>query len=157
MNLLTSDGKKETRRHPDARPYTLRMQLVLSGRVFCALNLLLIISLTACSSKVPAERVAGTYLASYPFGKATLVLERNGTFVQSVAINGQNPEIARGSWNFDPTQSEVTLHNAMVVVNGFGELKDDWRHLDDLTNQPVEMLWFRTELEISESYPYIKQ
>jgi hypothetical protein len=115
-----------------------------------------VVVLAACSTHVSSDRVRGSYVASYPFGTAKLTLESNGTFVQTVTIDGQAPATAKGSWNFDATDSTISLHGAMLVVDGFGHLKTHWREVEDLPEVPVELLWLRTEIESSESYPYVK-
>ena len=43
------------------------------------------------------------------------MLNRDGTFVQTVAVNREKPVAARGSWEFDQYESRLTLHGAMVV------------------------------------------
>jgi hypothetical protein len=45
----------------------------------------------------------------------------------------------------------------MAVVDAFGHLEGDWRAVDDFEDQPVELLWFRTEIETNESYGYVKK
>jgi hypothetical protein len=53
--------------------------------------------------------------------------------------------------------SKVTLRGTMPVVDAFGLLERDWRAVDDFKDQPVELLWFRTEIETNESYGYVKK
>ena len=85
------------------------------------------------------------------------MLERDGTFVQTVAIKGQPPATVKGSWSFDSVNSKVTLRGMMPFVDAFGHLERDWRAVDDFKDQPVELLWFRTEIETNESYGYVKK
>jgi hypothetical protein len=113
--------------------------------------------LVGCSTHVSPQHICGTYVATYPFGDATLSLQSDGTFVQTVRINGQSPATARGAWSFDPATSEVTLRGLMPVVDAFGHLERDWRAVEDFQNQSVEIVWFRTEIQTNESYGYIKQ
>lgn len=110
-----------------------------------------------CSATVSPESVYGTYVASYRFGKATLKLNHDQSFVQEVTITGQPAITAKGSWTFEPNSSEITLHGAMAVTNGFGELNADWRRPQELSDQPVELMWFRVIIEMNPAYPYIKQ
>ena len=121
---------------------------------FSVVALLLI---AGCSTTVAPEKVYGTYVADYPFGSASLKLEHDGSFVQEVTIKDQQPETVRGSWNFDPVRSEITLHGALAVADGYGHLSSDWHTAEDLIGQPVERLWFRVVIEISVDYPYVKQ
>ena len=123
----------------------------------CLALVVVLVSLTACSGRVPSEKVYGTYVASYPLGNSTLTLNRDGSFIQQVTIKDQPPATAQGSWTFDPIHSTVTLHGAMAVVDGFGDLNSDWRTIDDLPEQPVERLWFRIVIESSIEYPYVKR
>jgi hypothetical protein len=66
--------------------------------------------LVACSLTVPADEVYGTYVASYPFGKETITLNRDGTFVQCVVSGQEQPVTVRGKYDFDPKQSQVGLY-----------------------------------------------
>ena len=69
---------------------------------------LTLLMLIGCSTTVSSEKVYGTYVASYPFGTATLALNRDGSFSQQVTIKGQAPATAKGSWSFDPIRSKIT-------------------------------------------------
>jgi|GraSoiStandDraft_24_1057298.scaffolds.fasta_scaffold146365_2 hypothetical protein len=122
--------------------------------IFSVVALLL---LAGCSTTVAPEKVYGTYLADYPFGSASLKLEHDGSFVQEVTIKDQEPKTVRGSWNFDRVRSEITLHGALAVADGYGHLSNSWQTTEDLVNQRVERLWFRVVIEISVDYPYVKQ
>jgi hypothetical protein len=90
------------------------------------LLILNLMSLLGCSTHVSSEKVSGMYLATYPFGKAVLVLQTGGTFVQTVEMNGESA-VARGSWNFDSQNSKITLLGIMPIVDGFGHLERNWR------------------------------
>ena len=115
-----------------------------------------LVTLVACSTHVSSKKVSGTYVATYPFGKASLVLQPGGTFVQSVEVNGESA-VARGSWSFDSKSSEITLRGIMPVIDAFGHLEKNWRDTDNLSDQPVEHLWLKIEIETNESYGYVKQ
>jgi len=54
-----------------------------------------LVTVLACSTHVASEKVSGTYLATYPFGKGLLVLQTDGTLVQTVDVNGESA-VARG-------------------------------------------------------------
>ena len=129
---------------------------VMHGAARYLIVTLALLMLIGCSTTVSSEKVYGTYVASYPFGTATLALNRDGSFSQQVTIKGQAPATAKGSWSFDPIRSKITLHGAMAVVDGYGHLSHDWRTPDDLPDQPVERLWFRVAIETSTEYPYVK-
>jgi len=108
--------------------------------------------------KVQSERVYGSYAASYPFGTETLVLNRDGTFVQQVTIKNEPPAAARGSWKFDPANSRVDLYGSMIVVDGFGKLRNDWRNVKPgVVSMDVEMHWSKILMGSAGKYPYVKQ
>jgi len=110
-----------------------------------------------CSGSVPAGEVYGTYIASYPFGKETLKLQRDGSFVQSVVINGQTAT-ARGLWKFDDKNSRVDLDGMMVVLDEFDHLRTDWQKKPPgLVSVDVERHWFRIVLGSAGRFPYVKQ
>ena len=65
---------------------------------------------------VPAEKVYGTYVASYPFGTETITLDRDGTFVQRVEIKQEDPVTVRGTWDFDAKESRANFYGALIVA-----------------------------------------
>jgi hypothetical protein len=107
---------------------------------------------------VPQQELYGTYSASYPFGKDTLTLNRDGTFVQHVVVNGQTPATVRGRWQFDPRKSRVDFYGSMWLADGTGQLRTDWRTIaPGLTGSlSAERLWGRINIGSGE-YPYIKE
>jgi len=113
----------------------------------------------ACSIRVGQEDLYGTYIASYPFGNETLTLERNSTFVQQVAINGQTPVTVQGRWQFDPGESRVSFYGSMWVLDGVGHLRSDWRTITPgLTGSlSAERLWSRVTIGSGGEYPYVKR
>lgn len=131
--------------------------LMLSQKLRAVVVTLALLGCSGCSTHVSPGKVSGTYIASYPFGRARLVLHPNSTFVQTVEVSGQPPVTVRGSWSFDSTNSKIALHGLMPVVDSFGHLKENWQEVDNFDEQPVERLWFRIEIETNESYGYVKQ
>lgn len=128
-----------------------------SNKICRVFLVLLLAVLVACSRRVPSEQIAGTYIAKYPFGTAELVLNRDGSFVQTVFLDHQGTATAHGSWQFDNFRSTITLHGAMPIVDGLGHLQNNWNATDDLPEEPVERLWLRIAIELSSEYPYIRQ
>ena len=126
---------------------------------FPMLVLSLCLLICGCSTKVPEERVFGAYVASYPFGKEQLTFNQGGDFTQIVAIDGQAPVTVRGRWRFDAVRSNVYLYGSLLVVDGFGHLRPDWRTIFPGMIGPlsVERLWFRVVLNSGSVYPYQKQ
>jgi hypothetical protein len=107
---------------------------------------------------VRPEKVPGTYVASYPFGTEKLTLNADGTFLQEVTINSEVPETVRGSWKFDGHDSRVNLYGSMVVVDGFGALRRDWRIVaSGFVSMDVEMHWSKILIGSAGECPYIKQ
>ena len=117
-------------------------------------------TLSGCSTHVPVEKVYGSYILSYPYGTETLTLNRDGTFVQAIAVNREKPVTARGRWEFDEgkEESRLTLHGAMIVDNGFGGLRDDWqRPVAGLVAPSVEIDWLRVVIAYGGAQRFRKQ
>ncbi|MCU1309320.1 MAG: hypothetical protein JWO20_445 [Candidatus Angelobacter sp.] len=113
---------------------------------------------SGCATKVSTDKVSGTYLASYPFGSEQLTLNPNGTFVQKVVLNGEEPAEQQGSWIFDPETSYVTFRNLAVVADGFGNRIDNWRNSKPIASSlPVERFYFKIRISDSAKFPYTKQ
>jgi hypothetical protein len=120
--------------------------------------LVLSLMMNACSMAVPQEEVYGTYVASYPFGTDTLVLNRNGTFEQLVALKNEQPVTVRGSWDFDPEESRIRMYDSLVVADGFGKLRSDWRKVGPgVASLPVKRLWFKLVIGSGGEHPYVRQ
>ena len=123
-----------------------------------------LIALTLCAASMLActhlgpERLYGTYVASYPFGTDTLILERDGHFSQRIEITGQGTQTFNGSWQYSQKDSSVEFHGLGCVADGFGHLKNDWR-TDVMQNsfQAVERSWFKVIINSGARFPYIKQ
>ena len=116
------------------------------------------VMLVGCSMTVPAEKVYGTYVASYPFGTETITLNRDGTFVQRVAVKQERPVTVRGKWDFDPKESRANFYGAMIVADGFDHLRTDWQTVTTgIVSLDVERHWFRVVMGSAVTHPYIKQ
>lgn len=131
----------------------------LSHTVIACLGAFLIgMMLTGCSIDVAAKGVYGTYLASYPFGAERITLNRDGSFVQQVAMNDQPPVTAHGTWEFDAKGSRVNLYGLKVVVDGIGHPRNDWQTVTSgIVSLDVEKHWFRIVMASAATYPYVKQ
>ncbi len=115
-------------------------------------------TLIGCAINVPLKKVYGTYKASYPFGIETITLNRDGSFVQEVAMKGQAPVTVHGKWDFDSQGSRVNFDGLMMVVDGTGHLRTDWRTVTPgIASLDVEMHWFRIIMASAATYPYVKQ
>jgi len=111
-----------------------------------------------CSTTVATEKVYGTYVASYPFGTDAITLNRDGTFVQRVAIGQEQPVTVHGTWDFDPKESRANFYGALVVADGFDHLRKDWRvPTTGIVSLDIERRWFKVVMATGSTYPYIKQ
>src|SRR5438309_8970489 len=108
---------------------------------------LLSFSFVACSHRVSASRVPGTYVATYPFGSGVLTLSPDGSFVQQITIQNEPPLTKRGSWTFDPQASRLTLKGFTIAVDGLGHLISGWRNDNAATaSLPIDIVWLRTTI-----------
>jgi hypothetical protein len=118
----------------------------------------ILVLILGCSTSVRQDKIFGTYLASYPFGTERIVLNIDGTFIQRVVVNNEEPVVVTGHWKFNPSQSRVNLYDSMVVVDGFGNLRADWRSPQiGVASMDVEMHWFKIVMGSASKYPYMKQ
>lgn len=116
------------------------------------------LAIFGCSAKVSPEKVYGTYVASYPFGRVTLSLNRDGTFSQQIEIKGEQPLTVRGQWSYDSQASFVHLDGFIIVDAGNGSLSSDWRTpKSNLVLLDVGIRWFKVVMESAAEYPYVKQ
>ena len=122
----------------------------------CLAVVLIIVMLIGCSANVPLNKVYGMYKVSYPFGIETITLNQDGSFDQQVAMKEQPPAVVHGKWDFDSQGSRVNLEGLMIVVNGTGHLRSDWR-TPGTASLDVEMHWFRIIMASAATYPYVKQ
>jgi hypothetical protein len=125
-----------------------------------AIVALIVIQLTCvgCSMTVSAEHVYGTYVARYPFGIDTITLNRDGSFLQHVAVGREQPASVRGTWEFDPTESRATFYGAIIVADNFDHLRPDWRTpTKGIVSLDVERHWFRVVMGSASTYPYVKR
>jgi hypothetical protein len=105
---------------------------------------------------VPADRLYGTYVASYPFGTDTITLSRDGTFIQQIAVRQEQTVTVHGKWDFDRKESRVGFDDALVIDDGFGHLRPDWRK-PGIASLEVEEQWFRVVMNSGSAYPYLKR
>ena len=108
---------------------------------------------------VPQDQVYGRYVATYPFGTETLVLNRDGSYEQQFAVEAQPQVTTHGTWGFDSKhQSRVTLREFVNVHAGFGKLNSNWRtEQSGIASLGIEIQWFKVIMGGGGDYPYIKQ
>jgi hypothetical protein len=106
---------------------------------------------------VTQEDVYGTYRTSYPFGVETITLNRDGTFVQQIAIKQEKSVTVSGTWDFDCRESRAILYGCMVVSDGLGNLKRSWPSAKTKAfSFVIEKRWFKIVMGASLAYPYVK-
>src|SRR5882672_7727992 len=113
----------------------------------------LLLLLSACSITVPSAEVDGIYVATYPYGKSTLTLNRDGRFDQRIELKGEEPVVVKGTWTFDPKASAAGFRGIITIDDGAGHLRPDWRTPSTiLVEFDVERHWFRIEMETAAEY-----
>ena len=130
---------------------------MIRSQLFSVCCVIVLFGLAGCSRNVSSPSLPGTYVATYSFGDSTLTLEPDGKFTQQVTIQNQPPATAHGSWEFDSARSAITLHGVIALGDDFDHLRSDWWRTDDFPNIPVERMWFKVNIELSEGHPYIKR
>ena len=134
---------------------------IIVGAIGCVLLVVAVsVALSAFSRTVPIEKVYGTYVSSYPFGTDTIMLNRDGTFVQKVEVyDDPPPAVSKGHWEFDAKRSRVTFDRYLPMDEGFGRLNKNWRipNEGNAASLPVERLFFRIVMSSGANYPYFKQ
>jgi hypothetical protein len=104
------------------------------------------------------EKVYGSYVAPYSYGTERITLNRDGTFLQTVEMHNGSTASAKGTWEFAPNPSYVTLHGALIVDDGFGGVKGTWQTpTTGLVSLDVEIHWFRVVIGSGLPTPYLKQ
>jgi len=123
----------------------MRMQIITT------LTFAFVALLFSCSPRVTFDEVVGVYKVRYPYGTEELQLAKNGTYVQSVLIDGETtPKTNKGRWEFDKEESKVILIDAMIVDNFFGHLKPSyWKIEVGLSIFPVKKSFGKVSLLIN--------
>ena len=120
-----------------------------------AVSSVLLFTVTACWPSVPDSWVCGTYVASYPRGTDTIVLQADGRYVQTVSLAGEAPVSVRGDWTPNG-RGHVLLRGGLAVLYGEGELPFGPDGPIASTSMPLEVFWFRVVMNSGASYPYLK-
>jgi hypothetical protein len=118
---------------------------------------LLVLMQLGCSATVPADKVYGSYVASYPFGTETITLNKDGSFVQLAAVEHRKSASAMGRWEFDAKESRVSLYGAMVVIDPYDRLAEDWSvPVSGIVSFDVERHWAKIQMNSAAKFPYFK-
>lgn len=103
----------------------MRLQIIIS------IALSFVVLIFGCSTKVSLDEVVGIYAVRYPYGNESLQLYNDGTYTQVIRIDGEsNAKESKGRWEFDKDESKVILSDAIIVDDGFGKLKPNYRKLE---------------------------
>jgi len=81
--------------------------------------------LSACSLQVEESDVAGVYVAHFKSGSEKLQLQRDGSFVQQVLVQGVETR-SFGTWTYERTDGVVAvihLTDCLAVSDGFGDIR----------------------------------
>ena len=107
--------------------------------------------ISGCSSKVSFDEVIGNYKLHYPYATEELQLYRDGTYLQTVLIDGETiPKTNKGRWEFWVKESEVVLNDAMIVDDFFGHLKRDyWKIEPGLWNLSAKKTFGKVSLGVN--------
>jgi len=74
---------------------------------------------------LPITDVYGKWRADYPFGWQVLELRADGTYQQTVTINGESGNVKHsGKWHYDTKLGNVVYQDCLLVINGFGEMRN---------------------------------
>jgi hypothetical protein len=86
-------------------------------------------AVSGCRYPQEATELYGTYVADYRFGKEQLILKPSGEYQQEVRIVNKPSLTAAGRWSYDAATGYITMKNALVIADGFGNLKPDYDKL----------------------------
>lgn len=120
---------------------------------------MLVVVSSGCSP-TSIEKAYGTYVATYPFGTDTVILNPDGSVVQQIVVtNDSPPAIINGHWRFDSSNGYVTFDVYLSADDGFGKLNSKWRipHQGSAASLPIEQLFLRTIMGSGAQHPYVKQ
>src|SRR5438874_1413610 len=100
--------------------------------------------LSACSLQVEESDVAGVYVAHFKSGSEKLQLQRDGSFVQQVLVQGVETRNF-GTWTYERTDGVVAvihLTDCLAVSDGFGDIRADFATQRGGCRFPLERRWF---------------
>jgi hypothetical protein len=84
----------------------------------------------ACTTGLPEAELYGEYVATYENGTESLTLQRDGTFVQEIRLNGSDGVVSNsGTWQVSRPSNRpdlVDLKNCFGVGDGFGRIRADF-------------------------------
>lgn len=89
---------------------------------------------------LPITAVYGNWRADYSFGWQVLQLRTDGTYEQTVTINGKSGNVKHsGKWHYDTKLGNVGYQDCLLVIDGFGNVRNDFATpVDGACVTPVE-------------------
>lgn len=122
----------------------------------------MIVATTACRPHLTTNSLSGTWVAEYKGATERLILNPNGTYRQEIVAGDRNTRhelTNEGQWRVDDSDQRVILNHALVISDGYGNLRDNYRSHYSEYNLPVEaqLMTGRLRLGLSEGVPYMKQ
>lgn len=121
--------------------------------------------LSACRP-LAKDDLYGEYVAEYAFGSDHVVLNRDGTYSQTLSLKNGERVTNSGNWEFRPDsraslQGAVWLANCLVVSDGFGRLSKGYQEpLSGSCTWPAGRAFLLIgELQLSggDDYPHVKR
>lgn len=105
------------------------MRANVSSILSACIMIFLALSMFSCKPKSQSE-LYGSYVADYNVAKEKVTLNKDGTFIQEVALKATaKVDIAKGTWSYDPKSGYVSFEqNFMVVLDGFRKLDPNYAH-----------------------------
>ena len=101
-----------------------------------------------CWRELHETDLQGTWVAEYPFGTVTLVLQPGGRYVEEVRIKDPERIIQHsGDWRYEPRSGSlllgrVFLTKCLAPSDGFGQLRKDYATAaSGGCSYPVEREW----------------
>ena len=115
------------------------------GRFAAAIAFALLV--VACGGPQQSE-LAGVYVATYENGTEKVTLDKGGTFVQEVRLQGSDPAVVNtGTWQY--RDGRVDLHHCLAVSDGLGQIRADFATTSGVCSPSLGRRWaFAGELRL---------
>ena len=83
---------------------------------------------------------------------------QDGSFLQKVQIDGEDPVTVKGTWRFDAAESRINLTGSMLVLSSIGNLRQSWKTVPNgIVSSDVERHPSGILIGSAREYPYIKK
>ena len=78
-----------------------------------------------CQRRIDSSKLPGNYYCVYDYGAEALQLKADGTYQQTIRLSNAKTISNISTWHASEERRTVTLDNAIVTDNGFGQLRKD--------------------------------